>query len=355
VIPLAKYLISLDLGSQNIQIIYGRYNKGNIEIRNAVTAPIPEEVYKDGRIEDLDMMKQSIRDLITANKIKEKRTALTIQSTSIITRDIMLPATERQHLDNMVKYEIEQYLPIVATEYIIDYSVLDEIDEDGIRKYRIHVAAIPKNMVEQYLSLVKGIGLKPIALDILSNAAAKLFSQNASINGEDLDISKTLAYIDFGYRSISIHILSKRKLEFSRMINLGAREMDEEISITCNLSLSQAEKKKIQEADLNPEDYNELMADSFHDIIRSQTDIWLAEIQKVFQYYISRTTGNHIEGIYLYGGGSRLKGLDKYVEQALNLRTRNIDNLAIIKTAVSTSYFNPRDYINALGALIRYE
>ena len=32
------------------------------------------------------------------------------------------------------------------------------------------------------------------------------------------------------------------------------------------------------------------MADSFHDIIRSQTDIWLAEIQKVFQYYISRTT-----------------------------------------------------------------
>ena len=124
---MAKYLISLDLGSQNIQIIYGRYNKGNIEIRNAVTAPIPEEVYKDGRIEDLDMMKQSIRDLITANKIKEKRTALTIQSTSIITRDIMLPATERQHLDNMVKYEIEQYLPIVATEYIIDYSVLTRL------------------------------------------------------------------------------------------------------------------------------------------------------------------------------------------------------------------------------------
>ena len=141
--------------------------------------------------------------------------------------------------------------------------------------------------------------MKPIALDIHSNAAAKLFPKTASINGEDLDISKTLAYIDFGYRSISIHILSKGKLEFSRMINLGAREMDEEISITCNLSLSQAEKKKIQEADLNPEDYNELMADSFHDIICSQTDIWLAEIQKVFQYYISRTTGNHIE-VFIY-------------------------------------------------------
>lgn len=109
---MSQNLICLDLGSQNLHMVYGKYNKGNIVLHNAANFPIPEGVFKDGKIEDFQRLKESIRILISDNKIKEKNVVLTIQSTSIITRDIMLPAVERQQLDNMVMYEIEQYLPI---------------------------------------------------------------------------------------------------------------------------------------------------------------------------------------------------------------------------------------------------
>jgi type IV pilus assembly protein PilM len=355
VILLSQNLICLDLGSQNLHMVHGTYNKGNIVLYNAVNFPLSEGVFRDGKIEDFERLKESIRTLISDNKIKEKNAVLTIQSTSIITRDIMLPAIERQQLDNMVSYEIEQYLPIIATEYVIEYSVAGETVENGVNKYKVQVAAMPKNMVDNFLNLIKELGLKPIALDIHPNTVAKLISQNTAINGRPLDKEKTLAFIDLGYYSINIHIISDGKLAFSRIINLGARDLDNEISITCNLSLEQAEKKKIQDAELDPNTFNDLIPDTFHDLVRAQVDIWLSEIQKIFQYYISRTTGNRIEEIYLYGGSSSLHGLNKYLQQALNLPTSNIDDLNNIKITKNITKFNPRNYINALGGLIRYE
>lgn len=352
---MSQNLICLDLGSQNLHMVHGKYNKDSIIVNNAAHLPIQEGVFKDGRIEDFERMKDSIRRLISVNKIKEKNVVLTIQSTSIISRDIILPASERQMLDNMVRYEIEQHLPIVTTEYVIEYYVADEIEEDGAKKYKIKVAAMPKNMVENYLNLIREIGLKPIALDIHPNAVAKLLAHTTAINGIELDKEKTSAFIDLGYRSINIHIFSKGKLAFSRIINLGARELDNEISIACNLSMKQAESKKIRDADLNPDGFSDLISDTFHDVLRSQIDIWLSEIQKIFQYYISRTTGNKIESIYLYGGSSRLHGLNSYFQHILNIPTKNIDNLNIVKPTRRTYNFNPRNYINALGGLIRYE
>jgi type IV pilus assembly protein PilM len=127
-------------------------------------------------------------------------------------------------------------------------------------------------MGDNFLNLIKELGLKPIALDIHPNTVAKLISQNTAINGRPLDKEKTLAFIDLGYYSINIHIISDGKLAFSRIINLGARDLDNEISITCNLSLEQAEKKKIQDAELDPNTFNDLIPDTFHDLVRAQVD-----------------------------------------------------------------------------------
>lgn len=354
-ISLSQNLVCLDIGSQNIHIIQGKYNKNIIAIRDAIECPIPVGVFHDGRIEDFELLRSTIRSSLTSNKIKGKNAVITTQSTSVITRDILLPAADRKQLENMVKYEIEQYLPIVASEYIVEYTVVGEVIEDGVTKYKIQVAAMPINMVENFTNLIKECDLKPIALDLHFNAVAKLFSKKVSINGEIFNSEKTYAFIDLGHHSITIHILNMGKLAFSRIINLGSKEIDDEISMAFNISLDQAEKKKIKEANLDPEVFDEHMSDQCNDIIRSKIDIWLSEIQKIFQYYISRTTGNRIEGIYLMGGASGLKALAKYVEQALNLKTQTIANLDIIKLDKKISELNSMNFINALGGLIRYE
>ncbi|HCS75750.1 MAG TPA: hypothetical protein DIW17_17995, partial [Clostridiales bacterium] len=160
---MSQNLICLDIGSQNIHVIQGKFNKGSIVVRDVIECPIGEGVFLDGKIEDFSALRQSIRRSLTINKIKGKNTVITTQSTSVITRDILLPIAERKQLDNMVKYEIEQYLPIVASEYVVEYSVQGETIEDGVSKYKVQVAAMPKNMVGNLANLIRECGLKPVA------------------------------------------------------------------------------------------------------------------------------------------------------------------------------------------------
>lgn len=345
----------MDLGSKNIHLVCGYYKNGSLEVKQSLSQSTPEGVIKDGKIEDINTLKGTIKNMLTANKVKGKNTVLTIQSTSIITRDLILPTVKMSELENMVKFEIEQYLPIVTSEYVIEYTFMEEVVEDNIKKSKIQVAAMPKNMVENYLNLLKEVGLKPTALDVHSNTVVKIFSNPMTINRDSYTLDKTLAFIDLGYMSINIHIISKGKLVFSRIITLGAKELDTEISTSCNLTLRQAEEKKIKEANLELRDYEQSPSESFNDLIRTKLDVWMSEIQKVFQYYISRGTGNRIESIYIYGGSSKIKGLSRYIEHSLNIKTSKIENLSIIKESNNLIDFNQSDYINALGGLIRYE
>jgi type IV pilus assembly protein PilM len=352
---MGRYLVSFDIGSKNIHMVNGRYHKGSFDIQKTVVKSTPAGVINDGKIENSGILRDTIKGLMIENKIKDKKAIFTIQSTSVITRDITLPTVKHGELDSMVKYEIEQFLPIVATEYVIEYALIEELVIDGITQSRLQVAAMPKYLVDNYFNLLKEAGLKPVALDIHSNTVAKFFSNPMSINNRRYSTEKTIAFIDLGYRNISVHILSNGKLDFSRIIAHGARDLDTDISVEQGLSLEQAEAKKIKESNLEIRNNEMFDPVSFQGLVRSKIDVWLSEIQKIFQYYISRKTGNRVEGIYLYGGSSKIKGLPDYVEQTLNISTEKINSLSAVNTGKDLKDFSPEDFINAMGGLIRYE
>lgn len=65
-----------------------------------------------------EKLQQDIHSLLTAEKIKVKRAICTIESSSIITREIILPHAKPKELKNLVQFEIQQYLPIMMEEYL---------------------------------------------------------------------------------------------------------------------------------------------------------------------------------------------------------------------------------------------
>lgn len=347
-------LVSIDLGSKYLHLVSGRHKGDMLEIDHAITVPAPEGAIRDGRIDDMHNLKTAVKDLLQRNKIKNRRVVLTVQSTSIITRDILLPVVKPEELKTMVKYEIEQYLPIVASEYVIEFSFVEEIREEGTAKSKLRVAAMPAGMVENYFMLLKECGLKPAALDIHANGVTKLFS-NAMMSGQQgYSPGKTYVLMDLGHSSITVHILSNGKVDFSRIITLGGKDIDGEIAVTFSLTPEKAEEKKMKEGRLDQKDREDLQSELFNDMIRSKIDIWINEIQKIFQYYISRNTGNRIDGVYVFGGTSRMKGLCEYLEQGFNIRTKKIDALNCVTIDASIPVFTPDIYINALGGMIRY-
>ena len=349
---LNKY-VSIDLGNKSIKIVEGK-EKGNcLIIDRAFTIATPINSFNDGQILDKENLKSAIYGALEAFKIKSKKAVCTLESTSIITREISLPYAKDEEMDTMVKYEVEQYLPIMLDDYVVEYKIIDKFEEEDIKKCRVLVAAIPKLIVENFLKLLHEIKLKPLALDLNSNAISKIFNKKLKINDNIYNLNETIAVLDIGYRFISIDIISKGIPQFSRLINSGGKDIDINIANHFNLSLEESEKRKIADCNLEVSQGLTKSAIILNDAVKSSVDNWITEIQRVFQYYQTRTTGNKIDYIYLHGGSSNLKGLENYMKDAIQIKIQKINDINGVKFCKGTKNFDVENYLNTIGAIIR--
>ncbi|QXM05996.1 type IV pilus assembly protein PilM [Crassaminicella indica] len=347
-----KNIISIDIGTYAIKIIVGKTQKNNVIIHHAFTIPTPSESYKNGYIKNKKALKEVIYAVLLKNKVKAKRAVCTLDSTTAITRELVFPYVKPEELGSIVQLEIEQYLPIRFDEYVIEYKILEEFSENDIKKLRVLIAALPKEIVESYLSLVNDLGLKPIALDIHANAIAKAFENKFVINNENYNLDQTVALIDIGYEYMHIAVIDKGILRFNRLIQQGGRNVDTDIANAFNLSLIDAAKRKIEYASLKKSTQDYSSANMLNELIQSNINIWVQEIEKIFQYYTSRARGNRIDKIYLYGGSSNIPDLSTYISSIINIPTFKIDTMSNIKFKESNEQINLGEYINTISALI---
>ena len=148
-------VLSLDIGSKNTKIVLGSQSKKNVIIEKAITIITPVGCYNDGNILDITKFKSEILDVLQAENIKCRNIIITTKSTSVITRDIDIPIAKKEDMDAIIKFQMERYLPIVFDDYILQYTVLEEFEDDGIKQVKVTVVVYPKIMAEGYYNLIK--------------------------------------------------------------------------------------------------------------------------------------------------------------------------------------------------------
>jgi type IV pilus assembly protein PilM len=346
-------VISIDIGNKNIKMVLGKQNKNNILVEKAVVIETPHNSYKDGNILNIENLKSVINKYIKSENIKTKKVICTVQSTSIINREIILPvAKKEQEMDTMVRFEIEQYLPIIFDDYVIEYKILETFVEEDIKKGRITVVALPKTIAEDYLKLIKDLNLTPVALDMNSNAVSKLYESKVTINDENSSLDKTVAVIDIGHTQINLNMIFNGVLEFSRVIPIGSNEIDTNIANMLNVSLQEAEKRKIENSNLNNK--NDLISlEMLNDIVKDSANNYMEEIRRLFRYYKNIKRENTIEQIHLHGAGSEIKGLEDYLKKELNIPVVKIEKMSNVKLGKETQDIKLNQYLNCIGSIIR--
>lgn len=349
-----KRLLSIDIGKNNTKLVVGKQVGNNVSIEKVVTLPTPEGSYTDGNLIDSESMQGLIYNTLETEKIKVKKAVCTVNSTSLITREIILPYTkDNDEIDNMIRLELEQYLPIMLNDYVIEYKILEEFKENNVKKSKFLVVALPKSIIEKYLDMIRGLKLTPIALDINSNAVSKLFTYKDKINNENNSCDKTVAIIDIGYEQLSLNIISKGISRFFRIINYGGKDIDINIANHFNLSLQEAEERKKESCDLTKGIILTKSSEILNEIVKNNIDEWIREIEKLFKYYTTRSSGNRIDHIYVYGGNSKIKGISEHITNRLNIPTDKIESISSIRTNSKLENVELAFYLNAIGSIIR--
>lgn len=373
-----KKFISLDIGSQNTKIVTGKYQKNKVHIDRALVVDTPLHSIEDGNIVDKLRLSQEIKNVIGINSIKARDAICTTNSTAIINREITIPKAEDSELETMVKFEIQQYLPIIMEDHLIQYKVLeatqDNNSENPIDKLKVLVVVYPKHMAEGYLETLKDADLRPNALDVNFNSINKLLINDIEINGEkytakksvaptddlgyqispiDKDpINETVAFIDMGAENLSVNIYSNGQMNFSRMTTSGGNAIDKNIAREYDTTLEGAEKMKKQYCDLLEENNVEKM-EQLNNIIKDDVNSWMEEINRILQFYKNKKVGNKVDKIFIHGGSSRLKGIEGYMTRALNVPVIKVKSMSNIVLGKDVDKEQLDLYLNAIGAIIR--
>lgn len=344
----SKSVLSIDLGSSSIKLVEGKFNKNKLSLNKLIQIPTPENCIADGRIINLQVIIDTLDFVIKENSIKAKDVIFTTNSSSIINRDITIPIVQEDEMETVIRYEIQQYLPINLDDYIIQFVVLDEIVDDVGAKLKVNVTSFPEKLAFSYYSLINSLDLNPYALDVTYNSVNKIanYAQYTSKDGQV--IGGTVAFVDMGATSINVAIFKNGKLDFTRMIKSGGDNIDYALSQSLNMLIKSTESIKIKEGDLlsNKED-------SSNKTIKKSVDEILEELERILQFYMNKSNTT-IDKIYIYGGLSNLNNINLYIKNKLSMDISKVDKMSNIDmTSNDLLGENIGQYLNAIGAIIR--
>ncbi|MDD3194101.1 MAG: pilus assembly protein PilM [Oscillospiraceae bacterium] len=357
---LGKPLLSIDIGQHAAKIVMGRVVKPTlIEVRRAISFPTPRGSMEKGRILDLSELSQQIRNFVGSEK--PSYVLCTMENSEIITREIIIPTASETEMENMLQFEVQQYMPVDLENYIIQSKLLDSFQDGGANKTRFLSTAVPKDLVQSYYDLMLRANLKPDVLDIQSNSIDKLISAEiAASPNSAIPADAAVAILDFGYNHINVVLIENGRYQFNRYIDQGSESINRGLMSVFDYTAEESEQRKRDVIDLStslsvtsePSQDSERITLREVNIVKNIIDNWADEFERVFKYYTSRNTEKDVKKILIHGGVTQIKGFGAYLSKIMGIPVEQIQKLNCVKVQDS-SVSSITSYLNTIGAFIR--
>lgn len=348
--PKSIRLVSLDIGSKDIKIVEGQVKGEKIKIYNMSKISSPEDIIQDGELYNEGPILLKLKDEMKSSKVKAKNIAMVSSSSTIISRELIVPHVDNyEELRTLVNYEIQQFLCINLNNYVVQFMKLGEVIIDEVRKQKLFVIIYPKNIIDAYRNLADNLILNPYSLDITNNAIRKFSNISEIYNADLVEKEESVLYLDLGHKNINLSIVNDNKLEFIRVMPTGGIEIDKFIADLKKISIIEGEEIKKSEVEVGKRRKENEINNGVVEILEQ----WLDDLNRIIQFYTNKSNGKKINHIYLYGGTSKLKGIDEYIAFKTQIDTTKIitaNNIEFDKKIDTTTI---EEYVNAIGALIR--
>ena len=228
---------------------------------------------------------------------------------SVIVKRVTLPQMSEDELAESIKWEAEQYIPFDINEVNMDFQILSTFTgADGKQQMNVLLAAVKKDKLTDYTSLIIEAGLTPAIVDIDSFAMENMYNTNYEMNDNE-----TIALVNIGAGITNINILQNSIFAFTRDISIGGNRYTE--SIQKDLGLSFVDSEKIKKGE-EVEGSESLDVDS---IIENVSTEITSEITRSFGYFKATMGSENINKVMLSGGSSKIRNLDSFLQERLEL------------------------------------
>jgi len=334
-------LVGVDKGRHSLKIVVINRTPSGFELEDFL---IKDFTGVDEK-ERLDYSKKALADFLREKNIFQGEAFVVVGEEDVFSTRLTMPHMPVNELRKALLWETRDILPFTAEEATVDYQVIAEkLNDDGTKSIDLIFVAVRNKAVKEGMSLFGGTGLS------IENVCAVI---GALINvvgfAKNIETKKPIAILEFGHAHATICVFKEKKLIFSRNLSIGlddvANSMVGSISSTSGITeLTYEDAGRIIEKYGMPVE-NQLIGvkegslDSrrLASMMRPALENLVKDISKSFAYLAENFSEEEVSKVYLIGGGAKLKNLDKFLKDQLNIDVEvfKLENIVPVSTNIS--------------------
>lgn len=249
-------------------------------------------------------LSEAIADIYKGSKSSANEFILSVPMSACSILHLSLPKESEDILDTIVPMELRKYTPAQMDDFMVSF---ERLPESVSNRLEIIVLSVRKKAFQEIKAASAILPGEVIALE------PSLFGALRSLNLEKTKISLV---IDIGSSLTTVAFLNQGVLYGASTLNMGGQDITNNIQNSLAVSFEEAEKIK-KTGGLFVSDANILLRDVLLLAARRLAE----EVIHIRNRYEMRYNIICNE-VWICGGGSRLVGLDKFLQEELKIEVK---------------------------------
>jgi len=319
----SKRYFGLDISESAIKLVEIKKTHTGFRLSNARLMELDIDPLLDDNEKRNSVIKENLKQLFAEEGINSGVVALSISGQSVFIRPLRIPKVAKTKIEQIIHYEAQLQVPFPIDEVIWNYELFDIYDSPEVE---VTVVAVKKDVVEEKLKIISGIGL---GVDFVEVDSFSLFNAADFIDG-----IKNKIILDIGAKITNIIIVEEQKM-WTRSILVGGNDLTKAISESLKISFKEAEELKRKEGLIVMTEEDKVStphAAAISDTISPVLVELLTDVSRSIGYYKSQFGETKIfREILLTGGGSKLKNIAQFISENIDIPTKVLNLLEKIK------------------------
>ncbi|MBQ3310409.1 type IV pilus assembly protein PilM [Candidatus Saccharibacteria bacterium] len=308
---------ALDIGTSSIRLIQldGDMQRGWV-LQKYAYVPIESKMTMDNSESGKRRMGEVILGAVEQAGITTKNIAIGLPAGKTYTAIIEVPNAPEKELENTIKYELDQYIPMAIEEAKVDYVLLGTSPNDPA-KAEVLVSSTAKDYAESRMEMVETLGFNVVAQEPEPIAMARALTP--------IGVNDARLIIDLGEKSADLVMVYNGAPRLVRSIPGGLQLLVKTVASTLSVREDQARqfilKFGLAQDKLDGQVFNAL---------DSTLENFAGELSKSVKFFQSKYANVGVGGIILAGFAGIIPFIAEYIE---------------IKTDVPTVQGNPWQFV----------
>lgn len=233
-------MIGIDISDRSIKIaeIVG---KDNPVLRTLCWSPLAPNLMRRGVVQDIQSVINALKKGMTSCSpvvIAGGNVVASIPEVQSFVRVLDLPIMAEYEIEEAVQWAVRRHIPFDLDRVYLDWEPLAPSHK---KRRQVLVGAAQRDVVDPLLTVLDGLGLNVVALELEAQAVARCLLPREAAEAHDI---QGVLVVDLGATATNVIFFDRGAMRYTASIQLGSDDLTQRLAHDLNLPPSQAAEKK---------------------------------------------------------------------------------------------------------------